>query len=333
MRKLTSAHWAALLAVVLSIAAVTFTVSDQPTPSGGHQKSYTFKVDRSGAPGVQTGTVTAPAPIQNAIAPNLESGLKTETPAGISPQQLAAVQQAVAQTKATLPPLPTGGATAGVPGCRTEFVINQSSRHGVRPTEFVLHYTVSPNVAGWGDVNSVVNLFNHSSAQASSNFVLDGEGHCAYIVPLEAKAWTQAAANPFSVSVEVIDTGRESTYIAPAGLKQLRVIARTVSARTGIPLRRGRVSNCQPVVSGIVNHDDFGICGGGHVDITPFSVGTVVKQIAAGARPSKKSVWIRHRKAVHLTYVAQCPRHHRGTAQCSELRARARALDRLIARK
>lgn len=327
-----NAHWAALVAVVLSIFAVTFTVTDEPTPNGGHQKTYTFKVDRSGAPGVQTGTVTVPAPVQNAIAANLETNLQNQNPPGTTLQQTQAVQRAIDQTKATLPPLSTAGATAGVPGCRTEFVVNQSSRHGVRPTELVLHYTVSPNRPGWDDVNAVVHLFNTSSAQVSSNFVLDGEGHCAYIVPLEAKAWTQAAGNPFSVSVEVINTGRESTYIAPAGLKELRMIAKTVSQRTGIPIRRGRVANCAPVVSGIVNHDDFGICGGGHVDITPFSVDTVVKQLAAGLRIPKKVLWIRHRKAVHLQYLARCPRHHRATAECAGLRSRARALDRLIAR-
>jgi hypothetical protein len=90
-------------------------------------------------------------------------------------------------------------------------------------------------VPGWADVNAIVNLFAHE--EASSNFVLDGEGHCAYIVPIEFKAWTQAGGNPFSVSVEVIDTGKESIYLAPAGLKQLRVIARWVNKQTGIPIR------------------------------------------------------------------------------------------------
>src|SRR4051794_33526537 len=102
MQKLkANAHWAALLAVVLSIVAVTFTVTDNPTPEGGHQKTYTFKVDRSGAPGTQPQTVTVPAPIQGAIAPVLEQDLKNQTPQGVTPEQTAAQQQAAEQIKAT----------------------------------------------------------------------------------------------------------------------------------------------------------------------------------------------------------------------------------------
>jgi hypothetical protein len=328
-------HWVALLAVLLSVFAVTFTVTDQPTPSGGHQKSYSLKVDRSGSPGVQTGTLTVPAPVQNAIEPNLEANLRGETPAGMTETQIADVGQAQADVKATLPGLPTAGATIEVPGCRTEFINSYSSRNGVRPTIFTLHLTVSHNVPGWADVNAIVNLFAHESA--SSNFVLDGEGHCAYIVPIEQKAWTQAAGNPFSISVEVIDTGSESVYLAPAGMRQLRVIARFVNKHAGIPIRLGQVSGaCTPVRSGFVQHFDWGVCGGGHVDIRPFPVPQIVAYLAAGSKPSKKSAWVKHRVADHKLYVRYCltktQRRHR-PEQCAQIRAHARKLDHLIARK
>lgn len=324
----------ALAALIFSIAALSVSLSLDTTDDGqGHKtRTITFHVDRSGAPGTQTGTVSAPAPVVAAIKPNLETNLQAP-PQGTPQAQLEHVADAEDAVRAALPPLPTAGATAGVPGCRTQFVVNQSSRHGVRPTQFWLHYTVSPNVPGWGDVNAVVGLFNRSSSQASSHFVLDAEGHCAYIVPLEAKAWTQAASNPFAVSVEVIATGKETTYCPGPCMKQLRVIARTVSARTGIPLHAGRVSNCTPALSGIVQHFDGGLCSGGHTDIKPFPVDAVVTQIAAGVRTPKKVVWIRHRKAVHLQYVARCPRGHGNTDECKALRARARKLDQLIARR
>lgn len=336
MQKLkANAHWAALLAVILSIVAVTFTVTDNPTPEGGHQKTYTFKVDKSGQPGTQTQTVTVPAPVQAQIAPALEQDLRPEVPDGMTPTQVAAVDAYKQVIKSTLPPLPTAGATAGVPGCRTEFISSYSSRNGVRPVEFTLHLTVSPNVPGWADVNAVVHLF--ANEQASSNFVLDGEGHCAYIVPIEQKAWTQAGGNPFSVSVEVIDTGKESIYLAPAGMKQLRTIVQTVSKRTGIPIRLGAVSSsCTPIRSGVIQHKDWGVCGGGHVDITPFSVPAIVKYLRASAKPSKKVVWVKHRQQVHVTYQHDCKTRAQRTAhaaECAGLRARARQLDRLIARK
>ena len=60
---------------------------------------------------------------------------------------------------------------------------------------------------------------------------------------------------------------------------------------------------------------------------------TIFLRIAAQQPVPKKVIWIRHRKAVHLQYLARCPRHRGGTAECKALRARARKLDQLIARK
>jgi N-acetyl-anhydromuramyl-L-alanine amidase AmpD len=116
--------------------------------------------------------------------------------------------------------LPTAGASAGFQGCATRFVRNQSGRGGIRPQWQVWHYTVSHNVPGWADVNSVVALFDRASSQASSNFVIDAEGHCAYIVPIEAKAWTQAAGNPFSISYEIVDYGNEPAYMGVGGVRE-----------------------------------------------------------------------------------------------------------------
>lgn len=332
-------NWVATLAaliIAITGLVVSLNIDTTPTPDGGSHKTITFKVDKSTEEGVQTGTVEAPAPVVQAIEPNLEDQLEDETPTGITPEQAQAVQQSIDQTKQTLPGLPTSGATAGVPGCRTQFVVNQSSRHGVRPTEFVLHYTVSPNIPGWGDVYSVVNLFNRSASQASSNFVEDAEGHCAYIVPIENKAWTQAAGNPFSVSVEIIATGRETALCTGPCMKQLRTIFKTVSGRTGIPGRLGRVSNCQPVRSGIIQHKDWGLCGGGHFDVTPFSSKAVTAQIIAGAKPTKLQTWVHRRQVDHLQYVKYChTRAQRRTnaKRCVDIRTHARRLDTLIKRE
>jgi hypothetical protein len=332
------ANWVVtIVTAILAIVGLTVSlnVTTEPTPTGGTHKSFTLHVDKSGQPGVQTGTYQVPASVQAAIKPNLETNLRGETPAGMTQAQIDAAAKAAEGIKTTLPGLPTAGATAEVPGCRTEFIHSYSSRHGVRPTIFTLHLTVSHNVRGWGDVNAIVNLFAHE--EASSNFVLDGEGHCAYIVPIEQKAWTQAGGNPFSISVEVIDYGNESVYLAPPGMKQLRVIARWVNKHAGIPIRLGKVSgSCTPIRSGFVQHFDWGVCGGGHVDIRPFPVPQIVAYLAAGSKPSKKSAWIKHRVADHHLYVRYCTtktqRRHR-PKQCAQIRAHARKLDKLIARK
>jgi hypothetical protein len=336
--------WVAIAVVAaLSIAALVVAIDAGINDNEGEQgqatpasNQVTVKVNEEKGDGAPTTTLKVPKPVVTAVQSSLESGLRDETPSGTTPDQVDAIQKAADKIKATLPPLPTAGATQGVPGCRTEFVANQSSRLGVRPTQFWLHYTVSHNIAGWADVNAIVKLFDTPSFQASSNFVLDGEGNCAYIVPIENKAWAQAGANRFAISFEIIDYGNESTYLPPAGMKKLQSVLQVLSQRTGIPLVRGAVSNCTPVKSGIVHHYDGGICAGGHHDIQPFNIDTVVKQIAAGARPSKKTVWVRHRLAVHNTYTQKCKhayQRQRRPVTCASLRSQARKLDALIKRE
>lgn len=329
-------NWVAtIVALLLGLVGVVVSVSqtDEPTATGGHKKTITFRVDKSGAAGTQTGTVTTPAAVVNAVEPNLEGDLRDETPTAAPPAQIEVNQDKATEVKATLPPIPTGGATADIPGCVTRFVNNQSSRNGVRPIWFVLHYTVSPNVPGWADVNAVAVLFDRSSSQASSHIIIDAEGKCAYIVPLERKAWTQAAGNSLSVSVEVIDTGRETTYLPAPGLAKLRSVFRTVSVRTGIPAREGSV---YPASGGCVQHKDGSLAWGGHIDITPFSRTLVCKAILVKAKPSKKSIWIKRRIRDHNKYVASCKtsaQRKRNAKECSAIRAHARKLDKLIARK
>ncbi len=207
---------------------------------------------------------------------------RDETPAAASPLDLEENAEALQENRETTQALPTAGASGGAPGCRTQFVANQSSRRGVKPTIQVLHYTVSPNRPGWSDVDGITAFFNRSSSQASSNFVIDAEGNCAYIVPIEAKAWTQAGGNPWAVSYEIIATGREPDYLGSAGYAKLRSVMRWVSQVAGIPMRAGAISGCAPSRSGIVQHADGGTCWGGHHDIGPFSFSAVLAKVTAG---------------------------------------------------
>lgn len=210
------------------------------------------------------------------------TGAADETPAGVPDTVLEANATALAENRATTDALPTAGASGGFAGCRTQFVRNQSSRRGVRPTVQVLHYTVSPNRAGWSDVNAITAFFNRSSSQASSHFIIDAEGNCAYIVPIEAKAWTQAGGNPWAVSYEIIATGREPAYLGSKGYMKLRSVMREVARRTSIPIRAGRISGCSPSRSGIVQHAHGGTCWGGHHDIGPFSFTKVLSKVGTG---------------------------------------------------
>lgn len=210
------------------------------------------------------------------------TGQADETPDAVPPAQLRQNQRALERNRRTTEALPTAGASGGVPGCATSFVRNQSSRRGVRPTVQVWHYTVSPNRPGRSDVNGITAYFNSSRSQASSHFVIDAEGNCNYIVPIEAKSWTQAGGNPWAVSYEIIATGREQFYLGDAGYAKLRSVMRWVSQRTGIPMRRGAIGGCSPSRSGIVQHADGGSCWGGHHDIGPFGFSAVLAQVLKG---------------------------------------------------
>lgn len=245
--------------------------------------TLTVAVDGLDAGKTPDRTVTVPKAVVLQAAPKVEDNLQGETPPGTPNAELEDAQQAADHIAATQTPLSTAGATQGFAGCRTSFVRNQSTRHGVRPQVQVLHYTVSPNRPGWSDVDAIVALFDRASFQASSNFVIDSEGHCAYIVPIEAKAWTQAAGNPFSVSYEIVATGTETRYLEPAGMAKLKAVVAEVARRTGIPLRKGAVSGCVPTRTGIIDHTSWGLCGGGHSDISPFNVDQVIKDLVAGS--------------------------------------------------
>lgn len=153
---------------------------------------------------------------------------------------------------------------------------NFSSRNGVAPRLWVLHFTVSANRAGWDDVNAIVSWFDQTRSQASSNYVIDHEGNCAYIVRESDKAWTQATFNPLAISAEVVNTGSESSYAGVAGLQRLAQVLSDSAARWNIPLQRGAVSGCTVTRPGIVDHEQLGACGGGHGDIKPWSVDEVI---------------------------------------------------------
>lgn len=207
-------------------------------------------------------------------------GLASENPPGLSD---AAKEDARIQAEALAAndqlPIITPDAAPSQRGCTTKLVQNYSSRRGVRPRVFVLHYTVSANRPGLSDVNAIVGLFDRPSFAASSNYVIDNEGNCAYIVRESDKAWTQAAANSFSISVEVINTGHESSYAAVAGLRKIALVASDSLKRWEIPVQQGLVVGCVIKRSGIIDHNSLGACGGGHHDITPYSVPAVVAAV------------------------------------------------------
>lgn len=276
-----------LLLVVASAIGIPVTVSSD----GGGGSTLTVTL-----PPVRPTTLSIPREPQKVEVPAaaLESakqselahhdGARDETPPGLTPAQAEAnrrAQERLAETDQL--PIVTPLAASEQRGCITRLVRNRSSRRGVRPRILVAHYTVSRNTAGWGDVNAIVSLFDRSSFQASSNYVIDHEGNCAYIVPEPDKAWTQAAANPYAISIEMIAMGSPSidgSWGGAAGLAKAGLVFRDAARRWGIPVQHGAVNSaCVPTRAGIVEHRDLGGCGGGHNDISPYPLSQLISAV------------------------------------------------------
>jgi N-acetyl-anhydromuramyl-L-alanine amidase AmpD len=208
---------------------------------------------------------------------DLDSNLRKET--GISKADRRKNEAIGERIRARKRPSP---ARAIAPDCREDFDGHVwSSRNGVTPTQFVLHYTVSSNRAGWDDVYAIKNYFENTRV-GSSHFIMDFEGHCLKMVPGSEKAWTQGNANPYSYSVEIIATGRETaTQWRNSPLFQNRTLARLVRSvmdAHDLRLRRTNPVGCV-FPEGWTDHDALE-CGNDHHDVTPnFPYWTFANQL------------------------------------------------------
>lgn len=143
---------------------------------------------------------------------------------------------------------------------------NQSSRNGVRPRLIVLHSTEGSNVPGSSaDLRGCSAFLCRPSIEASSHVIVDGDGHSARLVADESKAWTQAAFNPFCLSIEQIGHAGSEHWTRDEIRESARWIAHW-SKKFAIPIRRGAVAGAFVTRSGVVTHKALGLLGGGHVD-------------------------------------------------------------------
>lgn len=287
VRDALRSHARAFTTALLAIAAtLTIVVTLDDTDKNGHPDQVTIVVRSADGQAVK---VTTPAAVvDQAAAGSTHEGQRTEQPEGVPAEDLQAADEQQEQLAATDQlPIVTPDAAPEQAGCVTRLVSNRSSRRGVRPRLFVLHYTVSPNRPGWSDVNAIVSLFDRPAFAASSNYVIDREGNCALIVRESDKAWTQAAFNPVAISVEQINTGRETSYAGRAGLAKLASVISDSTRRWEIPLQQGAVNGCTVTRPGVIDHGALGACGGGHVDIAPFRVGEVL--VAARAHRARSA--------------------------------------------
>jgi hypothetical protein len=274
---------ATLLALLAVLAVVLIGGDDQPSPPtlttpSAAEVPPIAKVDGPDADGKLDDTIRPNPQVAERIEDELDGT------AGEAVSELSEPLRQPNDTPATTT-IPGPLAADEVPGCRTRFVGNSSSRNGARPQIIYLHQTVSRE-RGWASQDSLTGLASRRSSGVSWHLLVGrSDGRCTYTVPLALKAWTQANANPWGVGIEVEAYGDEGAYVVGAGKDRLVSVVRHVARRYDIPLRRGAVDgDCRPTRSGLLEHSDAGRCGGGHIDVTlqPSDAASFIAQLAAG---------------------------------------------------
>jgi hypothetical protein len=141
---------------------------------------------------------------------------------------------------------------------------NASSRTGSPPRRIVLHITVSHNRPGLGDLNDMVDYLCKPSVQASAHIINDAEGHDARIVADHLKAWTQAARNPDSLSIEQIEFSDKRTRAQ--WLKENKKQLDNTAKWCAYWCKKYGIDAVHSVSHGICQHSELGKAGGGHSD-------------------------------------------------------------------
>jgi hypothetical protein len=295
--------WTHLLTmIVTAIVAVGVTITltpGEPTPSNPKPKlkvTVTLGGPKATVPGEPTQRkITLDRTGQKIVAAQKAedaAGNSVQSESDLHEKQLpttAEQKKAEAITPPGQPDIPAHVplAAASEPGCTTAFVRNFSERKLGAPVLFgFIHWTGSPITLGPQGGLSIVRWFDLAAAQASSDYVTDQAGRCWYTVPETKKAWTQAGANTWSVSVEIINPGVLPLFRAAVAERRVVKLMIGWHHRWHIPyrlgiIRQGKNNTCVPVRSGFMAHRDAGACGGGHPDV---GVPSVVPRLIAEAR-------------------------------------------------
>lgn len=258
------------------------------------------------APAGDLQAAAPPASDPATIKPS-ESDLRDETPPEIPPATLQAGKE---KTDQLAEDADVSDTAKPVGGAQNYSVTKDFSGHvysdfspSVTPTEFCLHYTVSPNIVGWGDVRGIQGFFKRTMA-ASSTYIGDFEGHFLQMVPLTHKAWTQGAFNPFCrASIEMIATGRETRqqWLESTLIKgrKLASLMHDVMKAYHLPLKFVDPVGCA-APPGYTDHNHIE-CGNSHTDVAPnFPFDVLRKQLAESFAPKPISA---HTKIVCRKYA------------------------------
>jgi hypothetical protein len=142
---------------------------------------------------------------------------------------------------------------------------NYSSRGGARVRLIVVH-----TAEGATTIESLGSYFANPSVDASSHVGIDDKaGVIGEYVRRDGKAWTQANANPVSVSAELCGFAKWSAAEWNKHPEMLENCARWIAEEADffdLPISKLSASQAQGTGRGVCQHADLGAWGGGHWD-------------------------------------------------------------------
>lgn len=250
--------------LVLALMVAVLAVGGTACADWGSQQSSTPRATPDAV--TQTMVDAAKQTAVSGTAGDVGSDLRSESPI---PDQAAHTNTELGRKLGARVP-PPARAKFKAPRCRVDYSGGVYSDRSWQPSMWVLHYTVSRNVPGWGDVEAIQNYFKRTRL-GSAHFILDFEGHCLKMVPGDKKAWTQGNFNSSSLSVEIIAMGDESAAewkrapIIRDGI--LAGLSRGVMDSHNFPLVYVDPVGCT-ATTGVTDHDHLE-CGNDHHDVAP----------------------------------------------------------------
>lgn len=274
--------WLIIVASFFAVAAVsiTFALVDDNGDGRPDRVDITAKIVKV-QPADPGPPITAPAKQVDAAVAELErrneGALDHEHGKGkpLTKAQIAANEKvADANGIDGIAPILRFGASFNQRGCRTiPQGTNFSARQaGVRPTLIgAAHIWVMAERPGWGDVLAVRDFLARIGTGASSHYIIDGEGHCAYTVPETAKAWTAGNMNgQTACNIEMGGVPDDNGWMRPAGMAKAALVMRDCAKRWDIPIQVGNTRGCTVVTPGVVDHNELE-CGNDHWDICTYA--------------------------------------------------------------
>lgn len=261
-RRVRLPAWLVVLLVVLS-PLVGLSVAEIDDGGGA---TTTVRKDPTPTPAEKLPVKPAPSDFDS----NAPGGppVSAEPPPAVEKRQTEQVDDGTYDTSGVLK-----GATAQPAHARCYTPQNGGTRSVKSIGLMVAHVTVSVNVVGTRDGDSLCSFFRN--VKASPNWTVDNEANSWENVPLTRVPWTQAWYNRVSCSIEYVgSTGRRGEGAAQWSDVQLREGGRLFAQcakKAGIPIRSGAVTAGGNVArTGLITHQELGLKGGGHTDPGPL---------------------------------------------------------------